>query len=278
MSFSVDISRRKALGMTVGATALGVLGWGSIPSAGAAQRVRLGVRGGIAEELWTEVAKNAKAKGLDVELVLLSGTANPNEALQAGDLDANAFQHVPYLNEQVRQRGYQIVAAGNTLFAPIAFYSRKYKSLAELPEGASVGIPNDVSNQSRVLVVLRDNGIIQLRDGFDPLNASAGLSDVTANPRKLKWFEAAQPVLSRSLPDLAAAAIIQAYASQIGLVATRNGIAVEKLAKNPYVNVIAVRTRDKDAPWVRTLVQSFQTDDIRRLIETRFQGSLIPAF
>jgi len=268
-------SRRGALAALLGT---GAATWLQLPSAQAAQRVRVGIRGGIGEELWAEVAKAAKAKGLDVQLVVLGGAVSPNEALNNGDLEANAFQHLPFLQDQVRQRGYQIVSAGNTLIAPIAFYSNKHKRLQDLPAKARVGIPNDPSNQTRALVILRDQGLIKLRDGFDPFSGTAGLADITANPRQLQLVEAASNVLARSVPDLDAAAVINTFAYQVGLIATRDGIAVEKREHNPYVNIIAVRSKDQDAPWVKALVASFQTEAIRRFIETKYEGTLIPAF
>lgn len=268
-------SRRGALAALLGTGAATLL---QLPSAQAAQRVRVGIRGGIGEELWAEVAKAAKAKGLDVQLVVLGGAVSPNEALNNGDLEANAFQHLPFLQDQVRQRGYQIVSAGNTLIAPIAFYSNKHKRLQDLPAKARVGIPNDPSNQTRALVILRDQGLIKLRDGFDPFSSTVGLADVTANPRQLQLVEAASNVLARSVPDLDAAAVINTFAYQVGLIATRDGIAVEKREYNPYVNIIAVRSKDQDAPWVKALVASFQTEAIRRFIETKYEGTLIPAF
>jgi len=268
-------SRRGALAALLGA---GATTWLQLPSAQAAQRVRVGIRGGIGEELWAEVVKAAKAKGLDVQLVVLGGAVSPNEALNNGDLEANAFQHLPFLQDQVRQRGYQIVSAGNTLIAPIAFYSHKHKRLQDLPAKARVGIPNDPSNQTRALVILRDQGLIKLRDGFEPFSGTAGLADITANPRQLQLVEATSNVLARSVPDLDAAAVINTFAYQVGLIATRDGIAVEKREHNPYANIIAVRSKDQDAPWVKALVASFQTEAIRRFIETKYEGTLIPAF
>ena len=268
-------SRRGVLAALLGTGAAALL---PIPAAQAAQRVRVGIRGGIGEELWAEVAKAAKAKGLDVQLVVLGGAVSPNEALNNGDLEANAFQHLPFLQDQVRQRGYQIVPVADTLIAPIAFYSKKYKRLQDLPVKARVGIPNDPSNQTRALVILRDQGLIRLRDGFAPFSGTVGLADITANPRQLQLVEAASNVLARSIPDLDAAAVINTFAYQVGLIATRDGIAVEKREHNPYVNIIAVRSKDQDAPWVKALVASFQTDAIRRFIETKYEGTLIPAF
>ena len=268
-------SRRGALTALLGSCAAALL---PVHSAQAAQRVRVGIRGGIGEELWAEVAKAAKAKGLDVQLVVLGGSVSPNEALNNGDLEANSFQHLPFLQDQVRQRGYQIVPVADTLIAPIAFYSKKYTRLQDLPAKARVGIPNDPSNQTRALVVLRDQGVLDLKPGFDPFTGTASLADVTALRQKVELVEVASVVLARSLDDLAAAAIVNSFAYQAGLVATRDGIAVEKRERNPYTNLIAVRAKDQNTPWAKQLVAAYQSEPVRQFILQKYQGSVIPAF
>ena len=130
--------------------------------------LRVGVRGGVDEEIWEVVTQVAKKNGLSVKPVVLAGTASPNEALSNGDLEANSFQHNPFLRDQNEQRGYKLVSVGNTYISPIAFYSKKYKAFKDLPEGARLGIPNDPSNQTRALVVLRDQGVLDLKPGFNP--------------------------------------------------------------------------------------------------------------
>ncbi|MFJ1302038.1 MetQ/NlpA family ABC transporter substrate-binding protein [Pseudomonadota bacterium AL_CKDN230030165-1A_HGKHYDSX7] len=240
--------------------------------------LKVGVRGGVDEQIWEVVVKVAQKDGLAVQPVVITGTASPNEALNNGDLDANSFQHIPFLRDQVTQRGYKIVSVGNTLISPIAFYSKKYKSLTELPNGAKVGIPNDPSNQTRALVVLRDAGLITLKDGFDPYTGTATLADVTSNPKKLDFVESTSVVLARSLPDVDTAAVVNSFAYQAGLIATRDGIAVEKKENNPYVNIIAVREQDKDAPWVPRLVKAYHSEEVRQFILSKFEGSVIPVF
>ncbi len=240
--------------------------------------LKVGVRGGVDEQIWEVVAQVAKKNGLAVEPVVITGTASPNEALNNGDLEANAFQHIPFLNDQIKQRGYKLVPVANTLISPIAFYSKKYKSLKDLPDGAKVGIPNDPSNQTRALVILRDQGLITLKDGFDPATGTATLADVTSNPKKLDFVESASVVLARSLPDVDTAAIVNSFAYQAGLIATRDGIAVEKKENNPYVNIIVVREKDKDAPWVPELVKAYHSEAVRQFILTKFEGSVIPVF
>lgn len=240
--------------------------------------LKVGVRGGVDEQIWEVVTQVAKKNGLAVEPVVITGTASPNEALNNGDLEANAFQHIPFLNDQIKQRGYKLVAVANTLISPIAFYSRKYKSLKDLPDGAKVGIPNDPSNQTRALVILRDQGLITLKDGFDPATGTATLADVTSNPKKLNFVESASVVLARSLPDVDTAAIVNSFAYQAGLIATRDGIAVEKKENNPYVNIIAVREKDKDAPWVPALIKAYHSEEVRQFILSKYEGSVIPVF
>ena len=240
--------------------------------------IRVGVRGGVDEEIWEVVTKVAKERGLNVKPVVLSGSVSPNEGVHNGDLEANSFQHQPFLRDQNQQRGYQLVSAGDTYISPIAFYSRKYKRLADLPAGARVGIPNDPSNQTRALVVLRDQGVLDLKPGFDPFTGTASLADVTALRQKVELVEVASVVLARSLDDLAAAAIVNSFAYQAGLVATRDGIAVEKRERNPYTNLIAVRAKDQDTAWAKQLVAAYQSEPVRQFILQKYQGSVIPAF
>jgi D-methionine transport system substrate-binding protein len=241
--------------------------------------IRVGVRGGTDELIWEVVAQEAKKHKLKVEVVVITGQASPNEALNNGDLEANSFQHVPFLRDQINQRGYRLAIVGDTYISPIAFYTKKrYKSLRELPEGAKVGIPNDPSNQTRALVVLRDAALITLKDGFDPYQGTASLADITSNPKKLDLLEIANPVLARSLDDLDVAAVVNSFAFQVGLIATRDGIAVEKKENNPYVNILVVREKDKDALWAKDLLKSYQSEAVRRFIAEKFGGSVVPAF
>lgn len=250
----------------------------NVASAEDLKHLKVGVRGGVDEQIWEVVTQAAKKQGLDVESIVITGTASPNEALNNGDLDANSFQHIPFLRDQVKQRGYKIVSVGNTYISPIAFYSKKYKSLEALPVGATVSIPSDPSNETRALVILRDHKLITLRDGFDPYTGTASLDDVTSNPRKLKFIESADVVQVRALPDVDAAAIVNTFSAQAGLYATRDGIAVERREHNPYVNIIAVREKDRDAAWVPKLVKAYQSEEVRQYIQGHFNGSVIPAF
>lgn len=267
------LSNGAVLGIALGAALSAGTGWAADPV-----HLKVGIRGGISEPIWEIVTKVARTRGLEIEPVVMAGTLSPNEALNTGDLQANAFQHIPFLRDQIAQRGYKLAVVGNTYLSPIAFYSKKYKSLKDLPNGAKVGVPDDPSNESRALIVLRDEGLLRLRDGFDAFNQTATLADIAENPRKLEIVEVKSVVLARSYQDLDAAAIISSFGSQVGLNAARDGIAQEKRDNNPNVNVIVVREQDKDAPWVKPLVESFQSPEVRAHIEKELAGILIPAF
>jgi D-methionine transport system substrate-binding protein len=195
----------------------------------------------------------------------------PNAALEAGDLQANSFQHQPYLDNQVADRKYKIVAVGNTINFPMGIYSKKVKTWDEVKSGATLAIPNDPTNGGRVLILLRDKGIIKLKDGvgFKPT-----LLDITDNPKKLKITEVDAAQLPRTLPDVDVAGINTNYATQAGLDPVKDAILRED-PKGPYANIIAVRAVDKDKPWVKTLVESYQSPEVKAFIDEKFKGSVL---
>ncbi|MET0185593.1 MAG: MetQ/NlpA family ABC transporter substrate-binding protein [Achromobacter sp.] len=240
------------------------------------QNITVGISVGSADKIFTVVKQVAARDGLNIKLVTFNDYQLPNAALNAGDLDANAFQHKPFLDGQIKSRGFDIVPVGLTVTAPLGFYSRKVKSLDALPQGASVGIQNDPSNGNRALLLLQANKLITLKpEAVDRGNAT--IIDVVENPRQLKLVALDAAQLPRSLDDLDAASINNDYAEQAGLVPARDAIAREA-AKGPYANLIAVRTADKDKPWVKRLVAAYQSPEVRDYIEKEFKGSLIPAF
>lgn len=238
--------------------------------------ITVGISVGTAEKIFDVVQKVAARDGLVIKLVKFNDYQLPNAALNAGDLDANAFQHKPFLDNQIKARGFDIVPAGLTVTAPLGFYSRKIKSLNDLPEGASVGVQNDPSNGNRALRLLAAYKIITLKPEAEQKNTATPL-DVVSNPRKIKLVALDAAQLPRSLDDLTAASINNDYAEQAGLVPARDAIGREA-ADGPYANLIAVRTKDRDQPWVKQLVAAYQSPEVRAYIEKEFKGSLIPAF
>jgi len=238
------------------------------------QTIKVGVTAGPHAQIFEQVKKVAAKDGLKVQVVEFSDYVQPNAALAAGDLDANAYQHQPYLEAQIKDRGYKLVTVFNTVNFPIGLYSKKVKTLEALKDGAKFGIPNDPTNGGRVLLLLQDKGLIRLKGG-------AGLKatplDVVSNPKKLRFVELDAAQLARSLDDLDAAAINTNFAISAGLNPKTDAIAQEN-AKGPYVNILVVRAGDENKPWVTQLRKAYQSPDIRTFIDTEFKGSVLPAF
>ncbi|WP_058912366.1 MetQ/NlpA family lipoprotein [Entomohabitans teleogrylli] len=222
-----------------------------------------------------EVAKKiAQEKyGLNVELVTFNDYVLPNEALSKGDIDVNAFQHKPYLDQQIKERGYKLVPVGNTFVYPIAGYSKKIKSLDELQPGSQVAIPNDPTNLGRSLLLLQKVGLIKLKDG---VGLQPTVLDVIENPKNLKIVELEAPQLPRSLDDaqIALAVINTTYASQIGLTPATDGIFVED-KESPYVNLIVAREDNKDADNVKKFVEAYQSDEVAKAANEIFKGGAV---
>lgn len=178
--------------------------------------VKVGISVGSAEQVFEVVKKVAAKDGLNIQLVVFNDYQLPNAALASGDLDANAFQHQPFLDNQNRARGFDIVPVGLTITAPLGFYSRKIKTIDQLPDGAAVGIQNDPSNGNRALLLLQSAGLITLKPEAVKNNTATPL-DVVSNPKKLKLVPLDAAQLPRSLDDLAIAAINNDYAEKAGL-------------------------------------------------------------
>ena len=263
----IEVSRRAVL------AALAALAAAAGP-AQAEDTLRVGIMSGDAELLMERVADEAKARGLRLQVTAFSDYLLPNEALDRGDLDANAFQHRPYLDNQVKARGYRIVPIADTIVAPIGLYSRKAKAVADLPRGARIGIPNDPSNGGRGLNLLAALDVIRLRDGAGILPTPL---DITANPQDLRIVELNAGIIARSLDDLHAAVVNTDWALKASLGLDLR-IGSEAVEGNPYRNVIAVRTGSEGDPRLRTLVDAYHSDAVRQFILGTYQGRQLPAW
>ncbi|UCV09951.1 MetQ/NlpA family ABC transporter substrate-binding protein [Dechloromonas denitrificans] len=244
-------------------------------SAGADNKVyKIGVTGGPHAQILEQVKKLAEKDGLKIQVVEFSDYIQPNAALVAGDLAANSFQHQPYLDNQVKDRGYKLVSVATTVTFPMGLYSKKLKSLADLPNGAQVAIPNDPTNGGRALLLLEKKGILKLKP-------QAGLKatplDIVDNPKKLKIKEIDAAQLPRTLDDVEAAAINTNYALPAGLDPKKDAIAIEE-ARSPYVNVIAVREQDRDAAWLKTLIKHYHSPAIKKFVADEFKGSIVASW
>ncbi len=259
-------------GRTFAALAVAILIAGPVQ---AADHIKIGILGGDSELIWQQVKKIAAKDGLDIEAIPFTDYTIPNAALDAGDLDANAFQHKPYLENQIKTRGYKITAIAPTTISPIGLYSHKVKKLADLKDGALVGIPNDPSNGGRALLLLQAQKLVTLKPGT---GVTPTVLDITDNPKHFKFKEVDAAQLVRSLDDLDAAVINSNYVTPAGINPVRDSLAIEVPENNPYGNVIAVRTADKDKPIYKKLVAAFDNDEIRSFINSHFDGAMIPAF
>jgi D-methionine transport system substrate-binding protein len=236
--------------------------------------IKVGVIVGSEQQVAEVAKKVAKDKyGLDVELVTFNDYVLPNEALSKGDIDVNAFQHKPYLDQQIKDRNYKLVPVGSTFVYPIAGYSKKIKSLDELQNGAQVAIPKDPTNLGRSLLLLQKVGLIKLKDGIGLLPT---VLDVVENPKNIKLVELEAPQLPRSLDDqqIALAVINTTYASQINLTPAKDGIFVED-KDSPYVNLIVAREDNKDAENVKKFVEAYQSDEVSEAANKIFNGGAV---
>jgi len=236
-----------------------------------AETIKVGVTPGPHAQIMEKVKEVAATKGLDIEILEFSDYVVPNQALNDGELNANSFQHQPYLDNQVADRGFDLVSVAKNVNFPMGVYSKKVKSLEELEDGATVSIPNDPTNGGRALLVLADKGVISVDEAK---GVKVGIADVTENPKNIQIVELDAAQLPRSLDDVDASVINTNYAIEAGLNPKTDSIAIEG-EKAPYVNVIAVRSVDKDAPWVKTLVESYQNDEIKAFVADEFKGAVV---
>jgi D-methionine transport system substrate-binding protein len=243
----------------------------TIVSVARAETIRVGVTAGPHAEIMDVVKKVAAERGLDVKVVEFTDYVIPNQALALGDLEANSFQHEPYLKNQISKTGWKIVKVANTIISPQGIYSLKYKKLEDLPEGARVAIANDPSNGARGLMILALHGVIRLQD---PNNVASTVADITDNPKKLKFVELDAAQLPRALQDVDLVSINNNYAVQAGLNPAVDAIAHEA-ADGPWVNILAVREEDKDKPWVQQLIDAYHSQPVKDFIEQRFKGTYV---
>jgi D-methionine transport system substrate-binding protein len=265
----ISLSRR-ALVALAGAAVFSL----PLPVLAQTQTLKIGVTPGPHAQILEAVKPIAAKKGLDIKIIEFSDYIVPNQALDAGELDANSFQNQPYLDNQKSDRGYKLESVGLTVNFPLGIYSRKHKAWNDVPNGARIAIQNDPTNGGRSLLLLQDKGVIKLKPGvgFKPT-----IADIIENPKKLSFVEIDAAQTPRSLDDVDAAAVNTNYATQAGLNPDKDAILKED-PKGPYVNLIAVRAVDKEKPWVKTLVDSYHSADVKVFIAEKFQGAVIAAW
>jgi D-methionine transport system substrate-binding protein len=218
-----------------------------------------------------------KAQGVDLQVKVYTDYVQPNLAVEDKQLDANFFQTRPYLDTFNKERKTRVVpvAGGDVHIEPFGAYSSKVKKIADLKEGATVAIPADVSNGSRALALLAQAGVIQLKD---PTNLLSTARDIVANPKKLKFREIESAQLPRLLPDVDLALINTNYALEAKLNPGKDALLLEKGADSPYANFIAARPDNANSPALKKLVAALHSPEVKKFIQEKYKGAVIPAF
>ena len=266
----MKLSLKGWLAITAAASALILSGCGE--KSADVNSVKVGVIAGAEAQVAEVAAKIAKEKyNLNVELVTFTDYVTPNAALDDGSIDANAFQHKPYLEKQMADRGYKLAIVGNTFVYPIAGYSKEIKSVDEIKQGARIALPNDPTNLGRSLLLLEQQGLITLRENVGLL---ATVRDITENPNDLRIMELDAAQLPRSLDDVTLAIINTTYASSINLTPEKDGIFVED-KESPYVNLLVARQDNINAENVQNFLKAYQTDEVAEAASTIFHGGSV---
>ncbi|KGR82629.1 MetQ/NlpA family ABC transporter substrate-binding protein [Lysinibacillus odysseyi] len=215
-------------------------------------------------------------QGIDLEIETYQDYVLPNQDLESGEIDANYFQHIPYFEAQKKEFGYDFANAGGIHIEPIGIYSKKYKSLSELPEGATILLSNSVADHGRMLSLLEQEGLIKLKEGIDKTEAE--LSDIVENPKNFKFDAETEASLLYQMYENEegdAVLINSNYAIDNGLNPLKDSIAIEN-SESPYVNIIAVRAGDENDKKVKALVEALHSKEIQEFILDEWGGSVVP--
>lgn len=224
-----------------------------------------------------EAAKPILAQqGWDLQVTEFQDYVQPNEVVEAGDFDANYFQHTPYLNSFNEEKGTHLVSVGEIHYEPLGIYAGTGTDLANIEDGAEIAIPNDTTNEARALLLLQDNGLITLKEGA---GIEATVNDIAENPHNLKFNELEAAQISRVLPEVAFAVLNGNYALEAGLNAQNDALAIETSdseAAKTYVNIIVVKEGNEENEGIKALVDVLKSDEIKQFINDTYQGSVVP--
>ncbi|MDF2513887.1 MAG: hypothetical protein K0S04_3753 [Herbinix sp.] len=219
-----------------------------------------------------------EAEGYELEIIEYQDYVQPNLALDSEDLDANYFQHQPYLDQFNTENDMDLVSAGIIHYEPFGIYPGKSASLDALTDGAQIAVPNDASNEARALLLLEANGLIKLKEGAG-LNATK--NDIVENPKNIDVIEIEAAQLARSLEDVDMAVINGNYAIEAGLNVANDAIAFEdkdSIAAETYGNIIAVKAGNEAREDIKALLAALQSDAVKKYIEDTYQGAVVPKF
>ncbi|TSK04675.1 MAG: MetQ/NlpA family ABC transporter substrate-binding protein [Geobacter sp.] len=220
------------------------------------------------------VVPKLKAQGVNLEVVTFDDEVQLNPALAEKQIDANYFQHLPYLEAVMKEKNYQFQVAGSIHVEPMGLYSNKIKSIAELKTGAQIAVPNNPSNEYRALALLEKQGLIKLKPGIS--NFQATPKDIVENPKKIKFVEVEAAQLTRTLPDVDGAVINTNFILDAKI--DPQSAVVREDAKSPYANIIVVRKGEETREDIKKLVAALQSPELKQFLKEKYGAAIIPAF
>ena len=235
--------------------------------------IKLGITGSD-NEVWAHIKEELAKEDITLEVISFSDYTRPNVALADGEIDINSFQHYAFFENFKTEHSLDLTAIGETVIAPIGLYSSKIQDVSELKEGDEITIPNDATNGGRALILLQTAGLIKLDEAAGNLPT---LKDITENKLNLKITEMDAGTTARTLDDVAAAAINSGFAVDAGFTPTKDSIFLEPIDENskPYINIIVARTEDKDNELYKKVVELYQTEEVRKIVDEIYKGSQV---
>lgn len=238
--------------------------------------IKLGVNGSETE-VWTHIKGELAKEGITLEIVSFGDYTRPNLSLSEGEIDLNSFQHYAFFDKFRAEHNLDLTAIGETVIAPIGLYSNKIKDVSELKSGDKIAIPNDETNGGRALILLQTAGLIKVDPAAKNLPT---LKDITENSLGLDIIEVDASTTPRTLDDVAVAAINSGFAVDAGFLPSEDSIFLEPIneSSKPYINIIAVRTEDKDNPLYKKVVEAYQTKEVEEILEKLHKGSQVIAW
>lgn len=262
--------------LLAGTLAIGLIGCGSSGASTEDKTIKIGVSPEPHKAIIDQVVPILEEEGYKVEVKEFDDYELPNTALQEGELDANYFQHIAYLNTTNKEKGYDLTYTAEVHMEPMALYSKKIKALDKIADGATIAIPNDPSNEARALRVLQSAGLIKVKDG-----ELITVADITENKKNLKIKELEAAQLPRTLDEVDGAVINGNYALQAGLNATTDGIFVENINDDSIKekrNILAVKKGNENSEKIKALTKAITSEKVRKFIEENYKGTVIPVF
>lgn len=236
--------------------------------------VKIGAAAVPHAEILNHIKPALAKEGINLDVVVLDDEDQLNPALQEKQIDANYFQHLPYLESVAKEKGYNFAVAGKVHVEPIGFYSDKIKSKDELKSGAKIAIPNNPSNEYRALELLQEQGLIKLKSGI--ANYSATPSDIVDNPKNLQFVEVDAAQLPRVLPDVDGSIINTNLVLEAKM--DPNKALFREDSKSPYANLIVVRKGDENKKEIKEIVKKLNSEDVRNFIKSKYGVAVVPAF